>query len=57
MVISKANNGHTEINFPGAAYGQYGSSGGTLFPLELAFEDGKGVFAVDLAVAGLGDVG
>lgn len=49
MVISKANNGHTEINFPGAAYGQYGSSGGTLFPLELAFEDGKALIRKNLS--------
>ncbi|WP_318311808.1 S41 family peptidase [Flagellimonas crocea] len=40
-VISKANNGHTEINFPGTSYGQYANSGGTLFPLEIAFENGK----------------
>jgi hypothetical protein len=40
-VISKANNGHTEINFPGAVYGEYLYSGGTLFPLEIAFEEGK----------------
>ena len=48
-VISKANNGHTEINFPGSAYGQYGSSGGTLFPLELAFEDGKALIKKNLS--------
>jgi hypothetical protein len=40
-VISKVNNGHTEILFPGAAYIDYAYSGGTLFPLEIAFEDGK----------------
>ena len=40
-VISKVNNGHTEIFFPGASYGAYATSGGTLFPLELAFENGK----------------
>ncbi len=40
-VISKANNGHTEIPFPGAAYREYAYSGGTLFPLEIAFEDGR----------------
>ncbi len=40
-VISKANNGHTEIPFPGAAYIDYAYSGGTLFPLEIAFEGGK----------------
>lgn len=40
-VISKANNGHTEISFPGNSYIQYAYSGGTLFPLELAFENDK----------------
>lgn len=40
-VVSKANNGHTEISFPGVAYSEYAYSGGTLFPLEIAFEDGK----------------
>lgn len=40
-VISMANNGHTEIPFPGAAYITYAYAGGTLFPLELAFEGGK----------------
>lgn len=40
-VISKANNGHTEIPFPGSAYIEYAYAGGTIFPLELAFEDGK----------------
>ncbi|TFV95655.1 peptidase S41 [Algoriphagus kandeliae] len=40
-VISKANNGHTEIPFPGSAYIDYAYSGGTVFPLELAFENGK----------------
>ncbi len=40
-IISKANNGHTEISFPGAVYRDYAYSGGTLFPLEIAFQDGK----------------
>ncbi|MBD0835477.1 peptidase S41 [Aestuariibaculum suncheonense] len=40
-VISKANNGHTEISFPGSVYINYAYSGGTVFPLELAFEHGK----------------
>jgi len=40
-VISKAKNGHTEIGFPGKSYGAYANAGGTLFPLEIAFEDGK----------------
>lgn len=37
-VISKANTGHGEIDFPIAAYMQYAQSGGTLFPLEIAME-------------------
>ena len=41
QLTSAVNNGHTEIDFPGAAYGAYAYSNGTLFPLELAFEDGK----------------
>lgn len=40
-VISAANNGHTEIDFPGASYGTYAYSGGTIFPLEIAFENNK----------------
>lgn len=39
--VSALNNGHTEIDFPAASYISYLSSGGTLFPLELAFENGK----------------
>lgn len=40
-VISAANNAHTRIVFPGSIYIQYVQSGGTVFPLEIAFEDGK----------------
>ncbi|WP_242535586.1 S41 family peptidase [[Muricauda] lutisoli] len=40
-IISKANNGHTEIGFPGKSYGEFANSKGTLFPLEIAFENGK----------------
>ena len=40
-VISKANNGHTEILFPFSSYFEYADNGGTLFPLDLAFENGK----------------
>ena len=40
-VISKVNNGHTEIPFPGKLYGEYAYSEGTLFPLEVAFENHK----------------
>lgn len=40
-VITKANNGHTEILFPIPSYFNYADNGGTLFPLDLAFENGK----------------
>ncbi|WMN11455.1 S41 family peptidase [Marivirga salinae] len=40
-VISKVNNGHTEIPFPGKLYREYAYSEGTLFPLEIAFENYK----------------
>ncbi len=40
-LISTANNGHTEIDFPKQAYTQYAYEQGTLFPLELAFENNK----------------
>lgn len=39
--ISVINVGHTNIDFPGQSYGQYASAGGTVFPLEIAFEYGK----------------
>jgi hypothetical protein len=37
-LISVVNNGHTEIDFPGQSYGEYAYAGGTIFPLEIAFE-------------------
>lgn len=40
-VITRMNNGHTSIPFPGASYGEYAYAGGTIFPLEIAFENGK----------------
>ncbi len=40
-VISKVDNGHTFISFPGASYREYAYTSGTLFPLEIAFENGK----------------
>ena len=40
-VISKANNGHTEIDFPARSYIEYAQGGGVVFPLELAFEQGR----------------
>lgn len=41
QVISKANTGHAEIDFPVSAYRQYAMNGGTVFPLEIAIEDGR----------------
>jgi hypothetical protein len=40
-LTSSANNGHTEIPFPGQSYYEYAQAGGTLFPLEIALEDEK----------------
>lgn len=40
-LISVVNNGHTEIPFPGQSYSKYAYAGGTLFPLEIAFEYNK----------------
>lgn len=43
QVVSKANNGHTRIPFPITSYINYAKSGGTLFPLEIAIENGKAI--------------
>ena len=40
-LISSVNNGHTEIGFPGQSYRAYAFAGGTIFPLEIAFEADK----------------
>ena len=40
-LTSSANNGHTEIPFPGQSYYEYAQAGGTLFPLEIALEGEK----------------
>ncbi len=42
-VVSNVNNGHTRIPFPIASYINYAKSGGTLFPLEIAIENGKAI--------------
>ena len=39
--ISVINTGHTEIDFPGQSYREYAYAGGTVFPLEIAFEGDK----------------
>lgn len=40
-LVSFANTGHCEIDFPAQPYIEYAYAGGTVFPLELAFENGK----------------
>lgn len=40
-LVSFANTGHCEIDFPVQSYIKYAYAGGTVFPLELAFEQGK----------------
>ena len=40
-IAAAANNGHTELDFPVKDYISYAEEGGTLFPLELAFENNK----------------
>lgn len=40
-LVSFSNTGHCEIDYPAQAYIQYAYAGGTVFPLELAFENGK----------------
>lgn len=41
QLVSFANTGHCEIDYPAQPYREYAFSGGTVFPLELAFEQGK----------------
>ena len=40
-LVSSVNNGHTEIFFPVQPYLEYAYAGGTVFPLEVAFQNGK----------------
>lgn len=37
-LVATADIGHTSVDFPGQSYGEYLYAGGTLFPLEIAFE-------------------
>lgn len=39
--VAHAKNGHTAIDFPIQSYQQYAGDGGTLFPLEIAFDENK----------------
>jgi hypothetical protein len=41
QLVSSINNGHTEIDFPVASYFEYAEAGGSLFPIEVALENGK----------------
>ncbi|GGG03590.1 S41 family peptidase [Pontibacter amylolyticus] len=40
-LLAIGNVGHCEVDFPAGSYIAYATQGGTVFPLELAFEDGK----------------
>lgn len=40
-LVSNIKNGHTNLLFPVQSYFEYAQNGGTIFPLELAFENGK----------------
>lgn len=40
-LVSFANTGHCEIDYPAGPYIEYAYTGGTVFPLELAFENEK----------------
>ncbi|MBF8965057.1 S41 family peptidase [Pontibacter sp. FD36] len=40
-LLAIGNVGHSEVDFPAASYITYATQGGTVLPLELAFEDGK----------------
>ena len=48
-IISKANTGHAEIDFPVQSYIQYAKSNGTLFPIELALENGNAYIRKNLS--------
>jgi hypothetical protein len=41
QLLAIGNVGHSEVDFAASSYIDYAMQGGTLFPLELAFEDGK----------------
>lgn len=41
QVVSAVKNGHTRVPFPIPEYIAYAQNGGTLFPIEVAIEDGK----------------
>lgn len=40
-LLAIGNVGHCEVDFPAGSYITYATQGGTVFPLELAFEEGK----------------
>ena len=47
QLLSTINNGHTELDFPAQAYLDYANQGGTVFPLELAFENNRALVRKD----------
>lgn len=48
-LVSYANTGHCEIDFPAQSYIKYAYAGGTVFPLELAFEGDKAYIRKNLS--------
>lgn len=56
-LASFANTGHCEIDFPAQSYIEYAYAGGTVFPLELAFEKGKAYVRKNLSKSNLLSIG
>jgi hypothetical protein len=56
-LASFANTGHCEIDFPAKSYIDYAYAGGTVFPLELAFEKGKAYVRKNLSTSNLLSIG
>jgi hypothetical protein len=48
-LVSMLDNGHTNIGFPVTSYLEYAESGGTLFPVEIALENGKALVRRNLS--------
>lgn len=51
--MSFIKNGHTEIDFPAASYLNYAENGGTVFPLDLAFENGMALVRANYSNSGV----
>lgn len=50
QLVSFIKNGHTEIDFPAASYLSYAENGGTVFPLDLAFENGMALVRANYSI-------